>query len=171
LLKGKKPCISRFYTSLIPSSIATYPTFKALYKENILYGLQGVSNQQLQQTLLDANALEFISSLPQQLDTLIGENGIKLSGGQRQRLAIARALIRNPKVLILDEATASVDTATEALIQEALERLMENRTTFIVAHRLSTIRKADRIIVLEKGQIAEIGNHHQLMQDPSGMYA
>ncbi len=158
----------RQFISIVPQETIL---FEGTVRENILYGLQGVSDQQLQQTLLDANALEFISSLPQQLDTLIGENGIKLSGGQRQRLAIARALIRNPKVLILDEATASVDTATEALIQEALERLMENRTTFVVAHRLSTIRKADRIIVLEKGQIAEIGNHHELMQDPNGMYA
>jgi ATP-binding cassette, subfamily B, bacterial len=158
----------RQFISIVPQETIL---FEATVRENILYGLQGVSDQQLQQTLLDANALEFISSLPQQLDTLIGENGVKLSGGQRQRLAIARALIRNPKVLILDEATASVDTATEALIQEALKRLMENRTTFIVAHRLSTIRKADRIVVLEKGQIVEIGNHHQLMQDTNGMYA
>jgi ATP-binding cassette subfamily B protein len=158
----------RQFISIVPQETIL---FEGTVRENILYGLEGVSDQQLQQTLVDANALEFISSLPQQLDTLIGENGIKLSGGQRQRLAIARALIRNPKVLILDEATASVDTATEVLIQEALERLMENRTTFVVAHRLSTIRKADRIIVLEKGQIVEIGNHHQLMQDPNSMYA
>lgn len=158
----------RQFISIVPQETIL---FEGTVRENILYGLQGVSDKQLQQTLLDANALEFIANLPQQLETRIGENGVKLSGGQRQRLAIARALIRNPKVLILDEATASVDTATEALIQEALERLMKNRTTFVVAHRLSTIRKADRIVVLEKGRIVEIGNHHELLQDSNGMYA
>ncbi|MBW4601622.1 MAG: ABC transporter ATP-binding protein/permease [Calothrix sp. FI2-JRJ7] len=158
----------RQFISIVPQETIL---FEGTVRENILYGLQGVSDKQLEQTLIDANALEFIINLPQQLDTLIGENGVKLSGGQRQRLAIARALIRNPKVLILDEATASVDTATEALIQQALERLMKNRTTFVVAHRLSTIRKANRIVVLEKGKIVEIGNHHQLLQDPNGMYA
>ncbi|RUT09876.1 ABC transporter ATP-binding protein [Dulcicalothrix desertica PCC 7102] len=158
----------RQFISIVPQETIL---FEGTVRENILYGLQGVSDKQLEQTLIDANALEFINKLPQQLDTLIGENGVKLSGGQRQRLAIARALIRNPKVLILDEATASVDTATEALIQQALERLMKNRTTFVVAHRLSTIRKADRIVVLEKGKIVEIGNHHQLLQNHNGMYA
>lgn len=158
----------RQFISIVPQETIL---FEGTVRENILYGLQGVSDKQLEQTLIDANALEFIINLPQQLDTLIGENGVKLSGGQRQRLAIARALIRNPKVLILDEATASVDTATEALIQQALERLMKNRTTFVVAHRLSTIRKADRIVVLEKGKIVEIGNHHQLLQNSNGMYA
>ncbi|GJD20472.1 ABC transporter related [Rivularia sp. IAM M-261] len=158
----------RQFISIVPQETIL---FEGTVRENILYGLQGVSDKQLEQTLIDANALEFIIKLPQQLDTLIGENGVKLSGGQRQRLAIARALIRNPKVLILDEATASVDTATEALIQQALERLMKNRTTFVVAHRLSTIRKADRIVVLEKGKIVEIGNHHQLLQNSNGMYA
>jgi ATP-binding cassette subfamily B protein len=133
-------------------------------------GLQGVSERQLHQAIQDANALEFILNLPQGLDTLIGENGTKLSGGQRQRLSIARALVRHPKVLFLDEATASVDTASEALIQEALERLMNNCTTFVVAHRLSTIRKADRIVVLDKGQIVEIGNHQQLLEK-NGLYA
>ncbi len=158
----------RQFISIVPQETIL---FEGTVRENILYGLQGVSDKQLEQTLIDANALEFIINLPQQLDTLIGENGVKLSGGQRQRLAIARALMRNPKVLILDEATASVDTATEALIQQALERLMKNRTTFVVAHRLSTIRKADRIVVLEKGKIVEIGNHHQLMQNSNSMYA
>ncbi len=157
----------RSFVSVVPQETIL---FEGSIRENILYGSVGVSEQQLQQAILDANAHEFIFKLPQGLDTLIGENGTKLSGGQRQRLAIARALVRNPKVLILDEATASVDTASEALIQEAIARLMKNRTTFVVAHRLSTIRNADRIVVLDGGRIVEIGNHHQLLQHYNGLY-
>ena len=157
----------RSFVSVVPQETIL---FEGTIRENILYGSVGVSEQQLQQAILDANADEFIFKLPQGLDTLIGENGTKLSGGQRQRLAIARALVRNPKVLILDEATASVDTASEVLIQEAIARLMKNRTTFVVAHRLSTIRNADRIVVLDGGRIVEIGNHHQLLQHYNGLY-
>lgn len=157
----------RQFVSVVPQETIL---FEGTIRENILYGSVGVSEQQLQQAILDANAHEFIFKLPQGLDTRIGENGTQLSGGQRQRLAIARALVRNPKVLILDEATASVDTASEAMIQEALERLMKNRTTFVVAHRLSTIRNADRIVVLDGGRIVEIGNHHQLLQHYNGLY-
>ena len=135
-----------------------------------MYGADYIDEERLWQAVKDANAHEFIGELPQGLDTLIGENGAKLSGGQRQRIAIARAIIRNPRVLILDEATASLDTASEALIQEALEQLIWNRTTFVVAHRLSTIRKADRIVVLEQGRMVEIGNHEQLLAN-QGTYA
>jgi len=110
-----------------------------------------------------ANAEEFIQQLPEGYDTLIGERGVKLSGGQRQRLAIARAVLRDAPILILDEATSSVDTETELLIQQALERLMEGRTTLVIAHRLSTIRKASKIIVLQHGSIAEQGTHEELM--------
>lgn len=117
-----------------------------------------------------SNADEFIQNLPQGLETQIGENGVKLSGGQRQRIAIARALIRDPRVLILDEATSSLDTVSESLIQEALDRLVQNRTTFVVAHRLSTIRKADRIVVLENGKIIEVGSHKQLLES-QGLFA
>ena len=138
--------------------------FEGTVRENIVYGSEQLDEEQLVKAIKDANALEFIQELPSGLDTLIGENGAKLSGGQRQRLAIARALIRNPRVLVLDEATSSLDTASEALIQEALEHLMENRTTFVVAHRLSTIRKADRIVVMERGHIVEVGNHPQLLE-------
>ncbi|AOX03658.1 ABC transporter [Moorena producens PAL-8-15-08-1] len=138
--------------------------FEGTVRENIVYGSEQLDEEQLIKAIKDANALEFIQELPSGLDTLIGENGAKLSGGQRQRLAIARALIRNPRVLVLDEATSSLDTASEALIQEALEHLMENRTTFVVAHRLSTIRKADRIVVMERGHIVEVGNHPQLLE-------
>ncbi|GAA6621790.1 ABC transporter ATP-binding protein [Scytonema sp. NUACC26] len=158
----------RQFVSVVPQETIL---FEGTVRENILYGSVGVSEQQLHQAIEDANAYEFINKLPKELDTLIGENGAKLSGGQRQRLAIARALVRNPKVLILDEATASVDTASEALIQEALEHLMQNRTTFVVAHRLSTIRNADRIVVMDGGQIVEIGKHHELMQYNNGLYA
>ncbi|NEP02368.1 MAG: ABC transporter ATP-binding protein [Symploca sp. SIO2E9] len=144
--------------------------FEGKVRENILYGSEEVGEEKLLQAITDANALEFINQLPQELDTLIGENGTKLSGGQRQRIAIARALIRNPRVLILDEATAALDTVNEALIQEALEKLKQNRTTFVVAHRLSTIRKANRIVVLEGGRIVEVGDHNQLLGN-NGIYA
>jgi ATP-binding cassette subfamily B protein len=157
----------RQFVSVVPQETIL---LEGTIRENILYGCLEVSEQQLQQALKDSNALEFILDLPSGLDTLIGENGTKLSGGQRQRLSIARALVRQPKVLVLDEATASVDTASEALIQEALERLMKDCTTFVVAHRLSTVRKADRIVVLDKGQIVEVGNHQQLL-DQNGLYA
>ncbi len=144
--------------------------FEGTVRDNILYGTQGVSEEQFHQAMADANADDFIRRLPQGLDTPIGENGAKLSGGQRQRLTIARALIRDPRVLILDEATASLDTASETLIQSALQRLMENRTTFVVAHRLSTIRRADQILVLNQGRIVEIGTHPELLE-VEGLYA
>jgi len=114
--------------------------------------------------------LEFVLDMPDGLDTIIGERGTRLSGGQRQRLAIARALIRNPRVLILDEATSALDSISEGLIQEALERLMQGRTTFVVAHRLSTVRNADRIVVIEHGQIVEVGSHQALIAQ-HGAYA
>lgn len=144
--------------------------FEGTVRDNILYGAESVSSTRLKQAIRDAHAEEFISQLPAGLKTRIGENGARLSGGQRQRLAIARALIRDPRVLILDEATASLDTASEAMIQAALTKLMEGRTTFVVAHRLSTIRRANRIIVLENGHLNEVGNHRQLLQQ-DGLYA
>ena len=144
--------------------------FQGTVRENVVYGAEGVSEAELQQAIADANATEFIENLPTGLDTRIGEEGMKLSGGQRQRLAIARALIRNPKVLILDEATSALDTATEIQIQDALDGLMAGRTTFVVAHRLSTIRKADRIVVMEHGRMVEIGNHQTLVES-GGLYS
>ncbi|NDJ76436.1 MAG: ABC transporter ATP-binding protein [Chloroflexi bacterium] len=144
--------------------------FEGTVRQNITYGLGAVSEEEVQQAVDSANAREFIEQLPEGMDTLIGENGARLSGGQRQRLAIARALIRNPRVLILDEATSALDTQSEELIQEALARLMHDRTTFVVAHRLSTIQNADRIVVLDAGRVCEIGTHSELLAR-GGMYA
>ena len=118
-----------------------------------------------------ANAWQFISQFPEGLDTLVGERGIKLSGGQRQRVAIARAILKNPSILILDEATSSLDAESEHLVQEALDELMKGRTTIIIAHRLATIRKVDRIYVLSDGEIVEQGNHMDLLNREDGFYA
>ncbi len=117
-----------------------------------------------------ANAHDFIVSFPDGYDTLVGERGVKLSGGQRQRVAIARALLKDPRILILDEATSSLDSESEALVQEALERLMEGRTSLVIAHRLSTVRDADRIIVVDGGRIVQEGTHDALIEQ-GGLYA
>ena len=137
--------------------------FHGTIRENILFGRPGASDLEMIHAARIANAEEFIEQLPEGFDTMIGERGVKLSGGQRQRLAIARAVLRDAPILILDEATSSVDTETEKLIQQALERLMEGRTTVVIAHRLSTIRNADQIVVLQDGQIEDGGTHEQLM--------
>ena len=128
-----------------------------------------VTDAEVANALAMANAQQFIDEMPEGLDTEIGERGASLSGGQRQRLAIARAIIRDPKILILDEATSALDTESELLIQDAISKLRKDRTTFIVAHRLSTVRDADRIAVMENGRIVEIGTHNQLIEQ-SGRY-
>ncbi len=138
--------------------------------ENIAYGKLTASREEVVQAAQRANAHQFITSFPDGYETIVGERGVKLSGGQRQRIAIARALLKNPSILILDEATSSLDSESERLVQEALEELMKNRTSIIIAHRLSTIREADKIIVLEKGQIIESGSHLELISNEQGLY-
>ena len=131
--------------------------------ENIRYGRESATEQDVIEASRAANAHDFITALPDGYRTMVGEKGVNLSGGQRQRLAIARAVLKQPKILVLDEATSSLDAESERLVQEALERLMANKTTFVIAHRLSTIQRADRIFVLNKGRIVEQGDHIALM--------
>ena len=160
--------IKKLNLSFLRSIIAYVPQeivlFNDTIKNNILYGRPDASDQEVKEAAKIANADHFINSLPKKYNTLVGERGIKLSTGQKQRLAIARAVIRNPKILVLDEATSSLDVKSEKIIQKAIEDLTENKTTFIIAHRLSTVRKADKILVLEKGRIIEAGNHQELMK-------
>jgi ABC-type multidrug transport system fused ATPase/permease subunit len=137
--------------------------FNGSIRENLLMGKPEATDAELWRAVDAANARQFIERLPDGLESVVGERGVKLSVGEKQRLSIARALLKDPPILILDEATASVDTATERLIQEALERLMANRTSIVIAHRLSTIVHADRILVLDHGRIIERGTHNELL--------
>jgi len=143
--------------------------FDGSVRENIAYGRRGASDREIEDAARRANALEFIERLPDGMNTLVGERGVKLSGGQRQRLSIARALLADPAILILDEATSSLDTESERLIQASMAELLRDRTTFVIAHRLSTIRNATQIVVLDRGRVRETGTHAELMQ-AGGMY-
>lgn len=144
--------------------------FAGTIAENIAYGRVGASRQEIEEAAKKANAWEFIQRFPDQWDTRVGERGIQLSGGQRQRIAIARAVLKDPTILILDEATSSLDSESEQLVQDALDRLMVGRTSLVIAHRLSTIREADKIIVLQNGVIVEEGTHNELIQKEDGVY-
>lgn len=144
--------------------------FGGTIRENIEYGKPGASLEEIEEAAKKANAHIFVDSFPEKYDTVVGERGIQLSGGQRQRIAIARAVLKDPRILILDEATSSLDSESERLVQEALDKLMVGRTSLVIAHRLSTIRKADRILVLDKGQISENGKHEELLAKENGLY-
>lgn len=144
--------------------------FGGTIAENIAYGKSGATTVEIVEAARKANALEFIERFPEAFDTVVGDRGVKLSGGQRQRIAIARAILKDPAILILDEATSSLDAESEVLVQEALEKLMDGRTSIIIAHRLSTIKKADRIFVIHEGSLAEMGSHAELSVLDNGIY-
>ncbi|MFE5672198.1 ABC transporter ATP-binding protein [Agromyces sp. NPDC056523] len=157
----------RRFVSVVPQESVL---FEGTIRENIAYGLGDVSDERVLAALRDANALDIVAAQPQGWDTVVGERGARLSGGQRQRLSIARALVRDPRVLLLDEATSALDPESESKVKDALSRLMRGRTTLVVAHRLSTIRSADRIVVLERGRVVETGSHDELVA-VGGRYA
>lgn len=159
-IKDLKVKFLREHISIVPQEVHLFGTS---IKENIKYGKLDASDEEVESAARDANAHDFISEIPDTYNAMIGEKGVKLSGGQRQRLAIARAILKNPKILLLDEATSSLDSESEAQVQDALYRLMKGRTTFVIAHRLSTVQHADRILVMENGKIVEDGTHQQLL--------
>ena len=159
--------VLRSQMALVPQDIFL---FGGSIRENIAYGKPESTDEMIAEAARKANAWDFISQFPEGLDTLVGERGTQLSGGQRQRIAIARAVLKNPKILILDEATSSLDSESERLVQDALEKLMKGRTSIVIAHRLSTIRQADHILVLDNGRIVEQGTHEQLLEVADGLY-
>ena len=167
--------INTFNLSAYRNNIGIVPQevilFGGTIQENIAYGKPDASIEEVREAARKANALDFIESFPEGFQTIVGERGVKLSGGQRQRVAIARAILKDPAILVLDEATSSLDAQSEHLVQEALEKLMEGRTTIVIAHRLSTIKKVDRIFVINEGRLAEMGSHAELTQLNNGIYS
>lgn len=157
----------RKFISVVPQESIL---FDGTIKENVAYGLRNITDEKLEKALRDANAFDFVNQMSDGINTLVGDRGAKLSGGQKQRLAIARALVRNPKILILDEATSALDSESESLIQSAISEILKNKTTFVVAHRLSTVKNATKILVLDNGRIVEQGNHSELLK-LDGIYA
>ena len=166
--------INDYQLSAIRNEMAMVPQEVMLFggsiKENIEYGKPGASEEEIFEAAKQANALEFIESFPEKFETLVGDRGIQLSGGQKQRIAIARAILKNPSILVLDEATSALDSESERLVQEALVGLMKGRTSLVIAHRLSTIKNADNIVVLDNGRIKETGTHAELIQLEKGIY-
>ncbi len=166
--------IAEYHLSEIRNEMAMVPQEVMLFggsiKENIEYGKPGATEEEIFEAAKQANALEFIESFPEKFNTLVGDRGIQLSGGQKQRIAIARAILKNPSILVLDEATSALDSESERLVQDALDRLMKGRTSLVIAHRLSTIKNADNIIVLDNGRIKETGTHAELIQLENGIY-
>ena len=163
-----------FSLSALRSQIALVPQdvflFGGSILENISYGRPSATEEEILDAAAKANAMEFIDRFPDKLNTIVGERGTQLSGGQRQRIAIARAVLKNPRILILDEATSSLDSESERLVQDAIEKLMVGRTSIVIAHRLSTIRNADQILVIDNGQIVEKGTHDELIGLENGIY-
>jgi ABC-type multidrug transport system fused ATPase/permease subunit len=163
-----------FQLDALRSAMAYVPQEVILFggsiRDNIAYGNPLASDTEIEDAARKANALNFIQSFPEGMHTLVGERGIQLSGGQRQRIAIARAVLRNPAILILDEATSSLDNESEKLVQQALDELMKERTSLVIAHRLSTIRNAHKIVVLQEGQIVDAGTHDELLNKSDGLY-
>lgn len=172
LIDGKKS--TEYELTELRDQMAIVPQdvllFGGTIRDNILYGKPNATEAEVIEAAKQANAYDFIMSFPDKFETLVGDRGIQLSGGQRQRVAIARAVLKNPSILILDEATSSLDSESERLVQEALDKLMIGRTSIVIAHRLSTIRNADKIVVLQKGEVVEMGTHQELMTSTSGLY-
>jgi ATP-binding cassette subfamily B protein len=166
-LRGYRPADLRAGIGLVAQDNVV---FSASVLDNIRYGRLDASDDEIREAAVAAHALEFIEALPERWQTGLGERGVRLSGGQRQRIAIARALLRNPPLLLLDEATSALDSQAERLVQAALERAVAGRTTLVIAHRLATVRRADRIIVLDAGRVVETGSHDQLIRQ-AGLYS